>query len=60
LATKCHEVPQESVGSLLFIIYINDIIKVCLEGCSIRMFEDDTLIYVTEESNAELEKKMNI
>jgi len=49
------------LGSLLFIVYINDIIKkVCLEGCSIKIFADGTLIYVTGESSAELERKMNM
>lgn len=60
LATE-YGVPQGSVlGPLLFIIYINDIIKVCPEGCSIKMFADDTLVYVTGESSAELERKMNM
>lgn len=54
-------VPQGSVlGPLLFIVYINDIIKICPEGCNIKMFADDTLIYVTGESSAELERKMNM
>jgi len=54
-------VPQGSVlGDLLFIVYINNIIKVCSEGCSIKVFADDTLIYVTKKSSAELEKKMNM
>jgi len=53
-------VPQGSVGLLLFIIYINDIIKVCPEGCNIKMFADDTLIYVAGDSSAELERKMNM
>lgn len=60
LATE-YGVPQGSVlGPLLFIIYINDIIKVCAEVCSIKMFADDTLIYVTGESSTELERKLNI
>jgi len=61
LLTTEYGVPQGSVlGPLLFIIYINDIIKVCPEGCNIKMFADDTLVYVTGESSAELERKMNM
>lgn len=61
LMTTEYGVPQGSVlGPLLFIVYINDIIKICPEGCSIKMFADDTLIYVTGESSAELESKMNM
>ena len=60
IATE-YGVPQGSVlGPLLFILYINDIIKVCPEGCSIKIFADDTLIYVTGESSEELENKMNM
>ena len=60
MATE-YGVPQGSVlGPLLFIIYINDIIKVCPEECKIKMFADDTLIYVDGESSAELERKMNM
>jgi len=60
LLTTEYGVPQGSVlGPLLFIVYINDIIKICPEGCSIKMFADDTLIYVNGESSADLESKMN-
>ena len=59
MATE-YGVPQGSVlGPLLFILYVNDIIKVCPEECKIKMFADDTLIYVEGESSAELEIKMN-
>lgn len=54
-------VPQGSVlGPLLFIIYINDIVKASPEDCKIKMFADDTLIYVTGESSMEIERKMNV
>lgn len=47
------------MGPLLFIIYINDVVKACPEGCNIKMFADDTLVYVVGEGSAELEMKMN-
>jgi hypothetical protein len=53
-------VPQGSVlGPLLFTIYINDIVEYCPEECSIKMFADDTLVYVSGEGSEELERKMN-
>jgi len=60
LLTTKHGVPQESVlGPLLFIIYINDIIKV-YPKCNIKIFADDTLIYVSSDGSKKLEYKMNM
>jgi len=54
-------VSQESVlDSLLFIIYINDIVKVCPDKYNIKMFADDTLIYMSGDGNKELKRKMNM
>jgi len=63
--SKCikteYGVPQGSVlGPLLFTLYINDIVEFCPEECNIRMFADDTLVYVSGEGSAELERKMRI
>jgi len=54
---ECH---TDILGLLLFIVYINNIIKSCPEECNIKIFADDTLIYVMGESSARLERKMNI
>jgi len=45
---------------VLFIICVNDIIKICPDECNIKMFADDTLVYVSNDSSKELEHKMNI
>jgi len=53
-------VPQGSVlGPLLFTIYINDIVQICPEECDIKMFADDTIIYVKGRGSEEIEKKLN-
>jgi len=53
-------VPQGSVlGSLLFLLYINDITKVCPDKCNIKSFADDALIYVSGNGSEELQCKMS-
>ena len=53
-------VPQGSVlGPILFILYINDLKQFIGQHCEIRMFVDDTMLYVTEKSMDRMEQKLN-
>lgn len=47
------------LGPLLFVLYINDIIEACPIGSNVKLFADDTMIYVIRESSEELNKKIN-
>lgn len=52
-------VPQGSIlGPLLFILYINDMVKV-LNYCKIQMFADDTLIFISGKKISECVSKLN-
>jgi ribonuclease P/MRP protein subunit RPP40 len=52
-------VPQGAVlGPILFILYINDL-KDVLQHCKIKLFADDTLIYICSKDIKEATSKLN-
>jgi len=56
--TANNGVPQGSkISNTLFIIYINDIVKVV--DCKVLMYADDTLLSVSAKSSCEAIEKMN-
>lgn len=53
-------VPQGSVlGPILFILYINDLKQHLGQHCEIRMFADDTMLYVAEHDMDVMEQRLN-
>lgn len=54
-------VPQGSVlGPILFILYINDVIKQLeMDGCKCKLFADDMIIYVHSDDVIDIEEKLN-
>ncbi|CAH0549695.1 unnamed protein product [Brassicogethes aeneus] len=52
-------VPQGTVlGPLLFLLYVNDIVKV-VKHCQIELFADDTMVYVSGTDVKHMEKILN-
>ena len=51
-------VPQGGVlGPLMFLIYINDIVN-CVKNVKVRLFADDTCLFLEVTTDAKLRKKL--
>ena len=52
-------IPQGSIlGRLLFLIYVNDITKVC-EKCDVTVYADDTILYYSSKTAHLLQDQLN-
>lgn len=45
------------LGPLPFIIYINDLLS-AVQGCSVELYADDTLIYLASKSVGEIQAQL--
>ena len=52
-------VPQGSVlGTLLFLLFINDVSNFTIEGCVLNMYADDVIIYTSATTSDDLQLKL--
>ena len=52
---KMNQIRTRILGPLLFLIQINDLVKM-VDGCRIKMYADDTVIYTSHRDIKVIEK----